>query len=77
LIPALADRFHVIAPDYPGFGNSDMPDPANFSYTFDKISEVVENFFPDLVLSGRGRNWLTNPSSDDDCYGVLGAQPLL
>ena len=34
LIPALADRFHVIAPDYPGFGNSDMPDPAKFPYTF-------------------------------------------
>jgi len=27
LIPALADRFHIVAPDYPGFGNSDMPDP--------------------------------------------------
>ena len=35
LIPALADRFHVISPDYPGFGNSDMPDPANFPYTFE------------------------------------------
>jgi pimeloyl-ACP methyl ester carboxylesterase len=44
LIPALADRFHVIAPDYPGFGNSDMPDPAGFSYTFDKLSEVIEQF---------------------------------
>ena len=30
MIPALADRFHVIAPDYPGFGNSDMPDPEKF-----------------------------------------------
>src|SRR6202012_759968 len=30
LIPALADRFHVIAPDYPGFGNSDMPDPKTY-----------------------------------------------
>ena len=38
LVPALADRFHVIAPDYPGFGNSDVPDPATFPYTFDKIS---------------------------------------
>ena len=37
LIPALATRFHVIAPDYPGFGNSDMPDPATFAYTFDRI----------------------------------------
>jgi pimeloyl-ACP methyl ester carboxylesterase len=34
----------VIAPDYPGFGNSDAPDPAKFAYTFDKISEVVEDF---------------------------------
>jgi pimeloyl-ACP methyl ester carboxylesterase len=44
LIPALADRFHVISPDYPGFGNSDFPDPAAFSYTFDKLAEVVEHF---------------------------------
>ena len=44
LIPALAARFHVIAPDYPGFGNSDMPDPAMYAYTFDKLSEVVEAF---------------------------------
>jgi pimeloyl-ACP methyl ester carboxylesterase len=44
LIPALADSFHVIPPDYPGFGNSDMPDPATYGYTFDKISEVIEAF---------------------------------
>lgn len=44
LIPALADRFHVIAPDYPGFGNSDMPDPAQFAYTFDRLAEVTEHF---------------------------------
>jgi hypothetical protein len=31
----------VIAPDYPGFGNSDTPDPAVFAYTFDKLSEVT------------------------------------
>jgi pimeloyl-ACP methyl ester carboxylesterase len=42
LIPALADRFHVLAPDYPGFGNTDMPDPQSFPYTFDRLSEVVE-----------------------------------
>jgi pimeloyl-ACP methyl ester carboxylesterase len=44
LILALADRFHVIAMDYPGFGNSDMPDPTQYPYTFDKTSEVVESF---------------------------------
>jgi len=44
LIPALADEFHVIAMDYPGFGNSDIPDPAKYPYTFDKTSEVVEAF---------------------------------
>lgn len=44
LIPALADRFHVIAPDYPGFGDSEMPDPAKYAYSFDKISELVKSF---------------------------------
>jgi len=44
LMPALAGKFHVIAMDYPGFGNSDMPDPAAYPYTFDKTSEVVEAF---------------------------------
>jgi pimeloyl-ACP methyl ester carboxylesterase len=43
LIPALADRFHVIAPDY-RFGNSDLPDPEKFAYTFDKLSEIIEAF---------------------------------
>ena len=44
LMQALADQFHVIAPDYPGFGNSDMPDPAKFAYTFDRTSEIIESF---------------------------------
>ncbi|MGH7488309.1 MAG: alpha/beta fold hydrolase, partial [bacterium] len=49
LIPALADKFHVIAPDYPGFGLSDIPDPATYHYSFDGISEIVEHF---LALKG-------------------------
>jgi pimeloyl-ACP methyl ester carboxylesterase len=44
LIPALADRFHVVSPDYPGFGNTDMPDPAQFDYTFDRLSRVIEGW---------------------------------
>lgn len=44
LIPALADKFHVISPDYPGFGNSDTPDPAKFAYTFDNIAELMDSF---------------------------------
>lgn len=38
LMPALADRFHVLSPDYPGFGNTDMPE--DFEYTFDRLSEI-------------------------------------
>ncbi|MGE5362329.1 MAG: alpha/beta fold hydrolase [Bacteroidales bacterium] len=49
LMPALADRFHVLSPDYPGFGNSDMPDPASFAYTFDQLSETIEGL---LVKTG-------------------------
>jgi pimeloyl-ACP methyl ester carboxylesterase len=42
LIPGLADRFHVVSFDYPGFGNTDMPDPAQWDYTFDHLTEVVD-----------------------------------
>jgi pimeloyl-ACP methyl ester carboxylesterase len=42
LIPQLEERFHVIAPDYPGFGYSDAPSPADFSYTFDHLAGVIE-----------------------------------
>ena len=48
LIYALSDRFYVIAPDYPGFGNSDMPSLDRFDYTFDTLSEVIEGFLEKL-----------------------------
>jgi pimeloyl-ACP methyl ester carboxylesterase len=41
LIPALSDRYRVIAPDYPGYGQSDMPDRGKFAYTFDRFAELV------------------------------------
>jgi pimeloyl-ACP methyl ester carboxylesterase len=44
LIPELSDDFHVVAPDLPGFGQSDMPPREKFSYTFDHIAEVIERF---------------------------------
>jgi pimeloyl-ACP methyl ester carboxylesterase len=44
LIPLLADRFHIVAPDLPGFGQSDMPSREKFSYTFDNIARVIERF---------------------------------
>ncbi len=44
LISVLANHFHVVAPDYPGFGNSDLPSPDEFNYTFDRLSEVVQDF---------------------------------
>jgi pimeloyl-ACP methyl ester carboxylesterase len=54
LIPALADRFHVVSPDYPGFGNSDMPDPAMFEYTFDRLAEVVERWLAQIGFTRFG-----------------------
>ena len=44
LIPLLADRFHIVAPDLPGFGQSDMPPREKFSYTFDNIAGVIDRF---------------------------------
>ena len=51
LFARLADRFHLVAPDYPGFGNSDWPDPKKFSYTFDHIAECMNHFTEALGLS--------------------------
>jgi len=44
LIPRLADRFHLVAPDLPGFGQSDMPVREKFAYTFDHIAGVIDRF---------------------------------
>lgn len=44
LIPKLSDRFHLVAPDYPGYGNSSMPSPDEFEYSFDRLAEVIEKF---------------------------------
>lgn len=50
LIPALSDRFHLIAPDYPGFGNSAMPAVDRFDYTFDNLAEIVGRFVEALGI---------------------------
>ena len=51
LIPALADEFHVVAPDYPGFGNSSAPPVDKFDYTFDNLADVVEKFTEKVGLT--------------------------
>jgi len=50
LIPLLSDTFHLVAPDYPGFGNSATPGLAEFEYTFDHLAEVMEGFVESLGL---------------------------
>ena len=50
LIPALADEFRLIAPDYPGFGNSSMPTVDEFDYTFANLTDVIEQFTETLGL---------------------------
>lgn len=50
LFDRLSDRFHLIAPDYPGFGHSDAPDPAKFAYTFDHIASIMDHFTETLNL---------------------------
>lgn len=48
LIPALSDSYHVIAPDYPGYGQSDMPDRKSFTYSFDRYADLVEQLLEKL-----------------------------
>src|SRR5215208_3989421 len=51
LIPVLADRYHVIAPDYPGFGHSDMPDRAQFHYSFAKFADIADTLLTRLGVA--------------------------
>ena len=51
LIPLLADRFRIIAPDLPGFGQSDMPSRDRFAYTFDHIADVIDRFTETVGLT--------------------------
>jgi len=50
LIPALADHYHVLAPDYPGFGYSSMPSTQEFEYSFDNLANIVEKFINNIGL---------------------------
>jgi pimeloyl-ACP methyl ester carboxylesterase len=50
LIDRLADRYRLVAPDYPGFGHSDAPPADSFEYTFDHIAEIVEKFTDEVGL---------------------------
>jgi pimeloyl-ACP methyl ester carboxylesterase len=51
LFSRLSDRYHLIAPDYPGFGHSDWPDPKAFAYTFDHLAATMNHFTESLGLS--------------------------
>jgi pimeloyl-ACP methyl ester carboxylesterase len=52
LLQRLSDRYHLIAPDYPGFGHSDAPEPKDFLYTFDRLADVIARFAQTIGLSG-------------------------
>ncbi|MGI3903242.1 MAG: alpha/beta fold hydrolase [Janthinobacterium lividum] len=50
LLPLLADRYHVIAPDYPGFGQSDAPPPSRYAYTFDHLAQTMDGLVERLGI---------------------------
>ena len=67
LLTRLADSYHLVAPDYPGFGHSDWPDPKQFDYTFDHIASVMDDFTLAVGLSqytlymqDYGAGWLSH-----------------
>src|SRR5712672_1674333 len=51
LLTRLADSYHLVAPDYPGYGHSDWPDPKQFDYTFDHIARVIDDLTQTLGLT--------------------------
>jgi pimeloyl-ACP methyl ester carboxylesterase len=50
LIPLLATRYHVVAPDFPGFGQSDAPPPSSYTYTFDHLAQTTNNLLKQLKI---------------------------
>lgn len=51
LLPLLADKYHLIAPDYPGFGNSSAPSPSHFEYTFDNLAKITSKLTTRLAMT--------------------------
>ena len=52
LLPALAGDFHLVSLDYPGFGNTDMPSPADWAYTFDHLTNIVDGALTEIGFTG-------------------------
>jgi pimeloyl-ACP methyl ester carboxylesterase len=51
-MPALAGRFHLVSFDYPGFGNTDMPSPTSWDYTFDHLTDIVDGALANIGFTG-------------------------
>ena len=51
LIPLLATRYHVVAPDFPGFGHSDAPAPSSYAYRFDNLAKTINSFLEPLKIN--------------------------
>jgi pimeloyl-ACP methyl ester carboxylesterase len=73
LLPALQDHFHLIAPDYPGFGNTDLPDPSTFAYTFDHLATIVEQLLTELGVTKAG--WYLQDYGGPIGNRVIGRHP--
>jgi len=64
LIPALADRFHLVSFDYPGFENTELPDPASWEYTFDHLADVAEAAMEGIEFTGGMGFYMQDYGSD-------------
>lgn len=73
LLPALADQFHLVAPDYPGFGQTEMPDPSGFAYTFDHLADMTEQLLTELGVSRAG--WYLQDYGGPIGNRILGRHP--
>ena len=73
LIPLLADRFHLVAPDLPGFGQSDLPPRDTFKYTFENLAETIDRFTEIIGLNAsRSTSSITAPRGLEDCSKASG-----
>src|SRR5262245_37649083 len=73
LIPLLATRYHLVAPDFPGFGQSDAPSPSSYSYTFDNLAETMGNFL--TLLEVKRYSFLLHDYGGPVGFRMMLAQP--
>ena len=69
-IPLLATRYHLISPDFPGFGQSDVPPPSSYAYTFDNLAKTINGLLEQLEINNTPFTFMTTAARSAYLWGA-------